>query len=480
MGRLMASVTKREDSGRSGFRIRFYCDKRQREIYLPGSGKKAERLAERVAGYCETLARAKASNVTPDPDAQKWANGTDGALRDKLVGWDLADPVSPKLATDEGRLLGPFIDAYIKSRTDIKTSTAEQYTYARKLLVEYFGERHPLRSITPSDADRWRRWMVSEKGLAVATVSKYVKRAKTMVQEAVSDRLLPESPFANLKGGNEANKDRHFFVDRPTTDAILAECPDHDWKLIFALPRFAGLRCPSEVTGLRWADILWDKNRIRIDSPKTGLRFCPIFEELRPILKAAFDDASEEELMHNAFCIRRYRGSVNLSTGLHRIMERAGVTPWPKTFINLRSTRRTELQEKFPDHVVNAWLGHSGAVAAKHYLQVTDDHWNSASGPGSLVGSLTGSLVDDVQEPAAISTETKKPRKNGANEGLRKVVTDVLATPLGLEPRMTEPKSVVLPITPRGRIAARVRSLAKMFGLLKRSLHGVFSVFYFF
>lgn len=25
------------------------------------------------------------------------------------------------------------------------------------------------------------------------------------------------------------------------------------------------------------------------------------------------------------------------------------------------------------------------------------------------------------------------------------------ATPLGLEPRMTEPKSVVLPITPRGR-----------------------------
>lgn len=238
MGRLMASVTKREDAGRSGFRIRFYCDKRQREIYLPGSGKKAERLAERVAGYCETLARAKASNVTPDPDAQKWANGTDGALRDKLVAWGLADPVSPKLAKDEGRLLGPFIDAYVKSRTDIKPSTAEQYTFARRLLVEYFGERHPLRSITPSDADRWRRWMVSDKQLAVATVSKYAKRAKTMIQEAVNDRLLSESPFANLKGGNEANKDRHFFVDRPTTDAILAACDDHDWKLIL---RYQGL-----------------------------------------------------------------------------------------------------------------------------------------------------------------------------------------------------------------------------------------------
>lgn len=41
-----------------------------------------------------------------------------------------------------------------------------------------------------------------------------------------------------------------------------------------------------------------------------------------------------------------------------------------------KSSRRTELQEKLPDHVVNAWLGHSSKVAAAHYLQMIDDHWS--------------------------------------------------------------------------------------------------------
>ena len=44
-------------------------------------------------------------------------------------------------------------------------------------------------------------------------------------------------------------------------------------------------------------------------------------------------------------------------------------------FINCRSTRRTELQRQYPNHVINKWLGHSSAVAERHYLQVTKDDW---------------------------------------------------------------------------------------------------------
>src|SRR5690349_5940094 len=62
--------------------------------------------------------------------------------------------------------------------------------------------------------------------------------------------------------------------------------------------------------------------------------------------------------------------SGNLRTQLHRIIERAGLIPWPKTFHNLRSTRQTELSEDFPAHVVCAWLGNSEDVAKDHYLQV--------------------------------------------------------------------------------------------------------------
>ena len=142
---------------------------------------------------------------------------------------------------------------------------------------------------------------------------------------------------------------------------VLAECPDDDWRLVFALARYGGMRCPSEILTLRWSDVLWDQKKLRIDSPKTGFRFCPIFPELAPILEAAFDAAPEGA----TFCVQRYRQGYNPATTMKKIIERAGHEPWPKLFINCRSTRRTKLERQFPNHVVNKWLGHSAAVAAR-------------------------------------------------------------------------------------------------------------------
>jgi len=66
--------------------------------------------------------------------------------------------------------------------------------------------------------------------------------------------------------------------------------------LIVALSRYAGLRCPSEHLGLTWGDILWDKNRFVVRSPKTehvgkAQRVVPIFPELYPYLRDAFEAA---------------------------------------------------------------------------------------------------------------------------------------------------------------------------------------------
>ena len=65
-------------------------------------------------------------------------------------------------------------------------------------------------------------------------------------------------------------------------------CPDDNWWVIFALARFGGMRTPSEVLNLAWEDVDWKQLRLRIDSPKTGFRTCPLFPELLPLLKAAW------------------------------------------------------------------------------------------------------------------------------------------------------------------------------------------------
>ena len=81
------------------------------------------------------------------------------------------------------------------------------------------------------------------------------------------------------------------------------------------------------------------------------------------------------------YVITRYRKSnVNLRTELIRIIQRAGLKPWPKLFQNLRSTRETELAEDWPEHKVCQWIGNSKTVAREHYLQVTDEDFKRAAG----------------------------------------------------------------------------------------------------
>ena len=414
----MASVSKDVRPGREGWRVRFYSDGRRRELYVSGSGKKCERQAAIIARHCDELAKAKTNNVPPSPESAAWANGTDGNLRESLVAWGLADPISEKLVSDEGRLLGPFVDAYIASRSDVKRTTEINYKQTRRLLVEYFGASHSLRSITAADADRWRRWMLA-RPMAVATVSKHCKRAKTMLAEAVKDRLLKSSPFQSLRGGKESNEARQFLVSADVSKAILDACPDADWRVIFSLARWGGLRCPSDVLALRWADVDWEKGRLRIDSPKTGLRYCPMFPEIRAALQEAFDPEA-------VFCVNRYRSSEqNLRTQFGRILKVAGVKPWPKLFVNLRSTRRTELQEQFPDHVVNRWMGHSGKVAERHYLQVTDEHWERAS-------NLSPTRPPITAQTGSISEKQKQ--KNPAKSRVLRDADSYLVTPTGVEP----------------------------------------------
>ena len=52
----------------------------------------------------------------------------------------------------------------------------------------------------------------------------------------------------------------------------------------------------------------------------------------------------------------------------------------------MRSSCQTGLANKFPAHVVYQWLGNSEIVAKEHYLQVTEEHFQSACSPSKNLG----------------------------------------------------------------------------------------------
>ncbi len=247
-------------------------------------------------------------------------------------------------------------------------------------MIDHFGRERMLAEISPGDADEWRESL--RKKLAAATVSREVKRARQFFRAAMRKRLIAENPFTDLSTPAQVNATRAHFVTTAIIERVIEACPDGEWRLIVALSRYGGLRCPSEHLSLKWGDVDWEHNRVTIRSPKTEhhaggeSRVIPLFPELRPHLEALFFD---EERAGTERIITRYRDrNANLRTQLLRIIKGAGVKPWPKLFHNLRASRQTELTARFPLHVVCEWIGNSAPIADKHYLQVTDDHYDDA------------------------------------------------------------------------------------------------------
>jgi integrase len=312
-----------------------------------------------------------------DDEVCRWLTGLDAEIHGRLAAVGLVRP-----RECDGQTLGALIDGYIAGRkADAKPRTLINLDQARKRLVAFFGVDKLIRDITEADAEEFYRWQLAE-GLASNTVRRTSGRAKQFLRFAVRKRLIPSNPFADLKTTVGSNPERKFFVNAESAGKVLDACPDAEWRLIFALCRWGGLRCPSEVLALRWVDVDWERSRFTVRSRKTehhegkDRRIVPIFPELLTHLADAFDRAQPGQ----EFVVTRCRDDgVNLRTQLERILERAGLVPWPKLFHNLRASRQTELAERYPIHVVCAWLGNSARIAGEHYLQVTETHYVQAA-----------------------------------------------------------------------------------------------------
>jgi len=388
----MASVCKTSNGHRA---IQFVAsDGRRRTIRL---GKVKQKAAEEIKLKVETILSAKTMNLPLDNETAVWVSRIGDDLAGKLAAVGL-------IQARESAKLQAFIDAYIGRRQEVKPNTRRNLEACKARLVEHFGPDKLMRDITPGDADAWLSWLLTR--YAKGTAGRTVKRAKQFFTAAMRSRLILTNPFADVRPPSQANEARKFFVTREMAKKVTDACPDAEWRLIFALCRFGGLRCPSELLALTWADVDWERHRFLVRSPKLehmengGERWVPIFPELRPALEEAFDQA-EPGTLH---VIQRHRtDNANLRTQFRRIIRKAGLMPWPKLFQNLRASRETELANEFSLHKACAWIGNSAMIAKDHYLQVRDEDFEQAAGCAakSAASSPESALPGSVQSPAA-------------------------------------------------------------------------------
>lgn len=272
---------------------------RRRILFVAGDGtrktirlgKVSQRQAEAFKVRVESLV-AQGITGSADDEVSRWLAGLDDLMYSRLAAVGLI-----KARTSSGTLaLGPFIDAYIEGRSDIKPNTRIGLGQARRNLVEFFSANKPLGDVTEGDAEEYRRHLIGK--LSVNTARRLCGRAKQFFRFAVRKRMIRENPFTGIESNVRSNPARQFFVTRKMADAVIEACPDCQWRVIVALSRYGGVRCPSETIALTWPDVEWDRNRIRVPSPKTEhiegreSRYIPLFPELRKPLMEAFEAAS--------------------------------------------------------------------------------------------------------------------------------------------------------------------------------------------
>lgn len=361
--------------------------------------------AQRIKTKVESILSANLACQALSPAVATWLADIPDTLYEKLEKVGLVP--ARQQHGDAAAVLGPFIKSYIAQRSDVKGSTAITYGNVYRNLIDHFGERKRLDAITEGDADKFRVYLTTllrkrkrkkatsdnemaparekrpAKKLALNTVNKRCQIAKLFFKAAVRQRLIRSNPFDSIKGATvKANRERDHFINAPDAQRLIDAAPDAQWRLIIALSRFGGLRCPSEHLALKWNDVLWDQGRIVVHSPKTEhrpgqeMRVIPMFPELTTALSEAQELAPDGA----EFVINRYRdASQNLRTQFLKIIKRAGLKPWPRLFHNLRASRQTELSARHPIHVVCEWLGNSRLIAQEHYLRVTDDDFEMAN-----------------------------------------------------------------------------------------------------
>lgn len=355
-------------------------------------GSVPEDSARQVAINIQRIIDCKKANVPTDAASAAWIRGLDMELRTRLVNYGLA-------SATESLLLRDYLESRVQEAVKAQQAenTLKMKRQVRDKMLLCWGTHLLLSDLTPHHGQQFVDYVTGANNVNWAR--RQIQMARSFLSLAVDAGHIPINPFrghstayVNIKG------DRTCYITREQVDRLLANIRNWEWRFIIVMARYGGIRIPSEILPFRWRDFDFEQERITVTSPKMkrfgrGTRLLPMFPEIRDVLQERLEDRTLTPVSPKNAVLQTQREGLYAKFKFR--IRRAGLKPWPKLWINMRSTRETELiRAGYPLHVVCEWLGNSAQVAHKHYLQVTEEDWNRATGK-----------IPDVHMPAPTSIE---------------------------------------------------------------------------
>lgn len=377
-------------------------DRKRRSIRLGATpAKDVDDIKERI----DLLEVCRKYGQQPNADLLAWLGRLDVKAYDTLAAGGL---VEPRAGTTKGITLGAYLENYMGQRQalvaagKLNADSLRNERQARDCLIDKFGADKLLASITEADAEDFRHYLLTSgshsvkrcgseivifarRPLAESTTRKRCAIASKFFRAAKRRKLIADNPFDTdaVPRSNIATT-KHAYIKAADAQAVIDKLPGTQWKLLFGLCRWGGLRI-GETRLLKWGDVQWAENRLLVTSPKTarygqGSRLVPLFPELAKLLNDRDAEAAEGELY--VLPMLQGRSNASLRKTVERAIKAAGVAQWARLWHNLRGTRQNELLEAgFKRKAVCAWLGNNAETASEHYEKVTAIDWERATAP---------------------------------------------------------------------------------------------------
>ena len=275
------------------------------------------------------------------------------------------------LATGIDDLEGPALEdawrGFIAERAgDWSPKRRRMYENTRdRMIAKFWGGRRVGR-ITRADLGEWKAQMLAE-GLRPATVGSYIDQAKAFYAWCADCEHIHRNPCRRLTVAQEPTEYR-VPTDAEVRSLLAATTDRPPLRMLVALCALAGLR-RGEALALRWGDIHDDRIVVRQTKTAKATGRARRTVRLEPELAAMFPPfdppaSSQVVVLQGDTALRLVR----------RAMRQADVS-WPKPFQSLRRWRATTWRRGYPEHVVDAWMGHGREVARRHYVEVEASYY---------------------------------------------------------------------------------------------------------
>lgn len=119
----------------------------------------------------------------------------------------------------------------------------------------------PLRKLSPQQVQNMMKEKIAS-GLSPTSVNGLHRVLRAALSQAVKDRMIAENVAKLVKPPKVASRaEKHF--SQPDLQKLFAACRGHHLEYLFRLAPYVGLRL-GEITGLRWDDVDFENQTIRV------------------------------------------------------------------------------------------------------------------------------------------------------------------------------------------------------------------------